>query len=624
MHGASTLISVGANEGEGALYVKDGANVKVGNGLFIAGPGYYTTKPSDYDTYTDNSGYVYVGEGSSLEIGAHEDLTDPSGSQLNIGWVGEGVKGTMLVEGGMVKTNASMSVALSSNSNGELTIDKGGKVIVDVATRMTSGISATYIGYNPGSNGKVTVTNGSTLEQLSSRAGSNAQSYIGMYGTGTLEINNKSTVNFKKDTYGLTILGYAQNGNGTINVDDSSLEMSTTYLGYSGSSNGSLNATNGAGVNIVGNLHVGGYYTGSTNATGTVNISDANTSIHITGTVNIGYNGTGDFNVNNGAVANIDGYFVLGMNETAGGTATVDGANSTIEAVGAYIGNYGNGNLTVTNGATFKSTDDMSIQTNSKVSVNNGNLHVTGTMYNDGTTDIALSTGNKVNIGAVYNTGTMTVNVKEGGTYAVGTIVNDDGTYTITSSTDAVVKFDAIELINGNLKLEGAGSFELGASVSESGEGTVFTVVDNGQGEAEATGLIDISGLTGATFTINKDAMFTLSFETGMIDSLITEGINELTITLITGNESFTLSDTQLQKLITDQTQYVFREDGTMVYAVAEEETSTKKYEVSEARYEMQGTNLVWTGSFKAVPEPATASLSLLGLAALLLRRRRA
>ncbi len=63
-------------------------------------------------------------------------------------------------------------------------------------------------------------------------------------------------------------------------------------------------------------------------------------------------------------------------------------------------------------------------------------------------------------------------------------------------------------------------------------------------------------------------------------------------------------------------TTYTFVDSSSTIPSVYE-------FQVMDAGYEMVGNDLVWKGTIKAIPEPATATLSLLALAALAARRRR-
>ncbi len=69
---------------------------------------------------------------------------------------------------------------------------------------------------------------------------------------------------------------------------------------------------------------------------------------------------------------------------------------------------------------------------------------------------------------------------------------------------------------------------------------------------------------------------------------------------------------------------YNFDTVQTMALALeADVAAGTMTYEVTKANFEMQGTNLSWTGTVKGIHEPSTATLSLLALAGLAARRRR-
>ncbi len=101
-------------------------------------------------------------------------------------------------------------------------------------------------------------------------------------------------------------------------------------------------------------------------------------------------------------------------------------------------------------------------------------------------------------------------------------------------------------------------------------------------------------------------------------------------LNLVLGYDGFIMDASSLETLLGHTSYNVGDQPATLALTETAEETTgldKTKYTVSNAQYVIKDNNLVWTGTItnnNAVPEPATASLSLLGLAALLMRRRRA
>ncbi len=210
-------------------------------------------------------------------------------------------------------------------------------------------------------------------------------------------------------------------------------------------------------------------------------------------------------------------------------------------------------------------------------------------------------------VGSYTNKGTTTINISAGDTFNATEYINE-GDSTINAEAGATVHFDDLQLVSGSMALEGEGTYE-GLAGSE----TTFYVTGSTLGDASST-LLDVSSLTSEQFSLAADATFTLSFSSDLVAELQAEGEKgPVSLTLITGYEGFELSEEALA-LLAETTTYVSTDVPDVLLTLA-----------GTATYSMQGNNLVWTFGEEtaAVPEPATATLSLLALAALATRRRR-
>ena len=168
---------------------------------------------------------------------------------------------------------------------------------------------------------------------------------VGEYGTGTINVRNGGRFYLQ----GGGFHGYFAGSSATINVDGAGSTFQTqgnTYFGSSG--NAYLNITNGAyaQLNPYFGSDSGGYGEGLVTGEG----SELTTFTNYNSVYNkivVGGRGTGKLTVSDGAVARA--YTSLEVGEAGGnGRLFVDDATAT--GTNVYIGEYGHGEATVTNG----------------------------------------------------------------------------------------------------------------------------------------------------------------------------------------------------------------------------------------------------------------------------------
>ena len=255
-----------------------------------------------------------------------------------------------------------------------------------------------YIGYEPGSTGEVTVDGGGTTWN------SSHYFYVGCEGNGTLSITSGAAVSnnygyigyYPSSTGDVTVDGSGSTwtnsgdlrvgyeGNGTLNVGGGAVVSvaSDTYVAYEPASSGLINFGSGGGT-----LITGSFYASLTQLTGagTINsrglgsdvdlIFDSTHGLNQTITLNsqpnqnitVNLDMSGDYGSNgdlcagylgNGSLSILDGmsvnskYGTIGYKLGSTGEVMIDGAGSTwINSEDLYVGRYGRGTLNITNAA---------------------------------------------------------------------------------------------------------------------------------------------------------------------------------------------------------------------------------------------------------------------------------
>ncbi|MCP3473883.1 autotransporter domain-containing protein [Bradyrhizobium sp. CCGUVB1N3] len=202
-----------------------------------------------------------------------------------------------------------------------------------------------------------------------------------------------------------------------------------TFVGAAGT--GSLTILNALGTSTGGILNdANGYIGYLANSNGTVNVSGANSAWNNSGTLEVGFGGTGNLTViNGGAVSNTQG--LVGVQAGSTGNVRVDGAGSTWSNSGeVYVGSSGTGTVTIANGAAVTSGLDAYLGFSS---TGNGTLNVTGA---GSSFTVAAGGGNFLTIGK-GGTGTMTI--ANGGSVSnlnasIGSLALSTGTVTVTGA----------------------------------------------------------------------------------------------------------------------------------------------------------------------------------------------
>ncbi len=278
--------------------------------------------PATWTSTTD--GYIGKTLDGTLDINDGDAVTDSRG------YIGSnpGATGTVTVDGiGSMWTNSGF-VYVGNYGDGTLNITDGGTVSNTIA----------FVAYRPDSISDVTV-DGSTWTNTGGI-------YIGRDGNGTLDVKAGGTAS----SNGESSIGYSLGATGSVTVDgiDSGwTNTSSLNIGYYG--NGTLDVT-GGGVVSSNDAYVGRY----ADSISDVTIDGIGSMLNINGrngTLSIGLLGEGTMEISDGGtVSNNYGY--VGSNLDSTGKVTIDGPGS-MWTNNKYlrVGYYGNGTLNITGGS---------------------------------------------------------------------------------------------------------------------------------------------------------------------------------------------------------------------------------------------------------------------------------
>lgn len=625
-------VSVGTFTGDSCIIIGTEANpqrVYTENSLFIGGYGWHAT--SGWRTnavlesttrgevpFTAHEGTIVINKGSVLDTGTGTDSL--GGAQI---YIGHGGKGTVVVDGGTMTTRAFLGIATTTSepddNTGLLEIMNGGKVYIKAEpdkinsyyNQLLMGCSSTgkgilhisgegselvmessaltpaastgqsihhsfvSIGKGNGGDAEVTVTDSASLTLGTEGAG---QTYIyvgeGAGSTGSLNVTEKAEGHLN----GVFMVGYG--GEGSVNIEDagSSLSAVDMYIGLEGGK-GTASIGSGASLNVSGNL-----ISYDTNDDGSSN------SIFNSGTVNVG----GEIYLTDGTTTQNYGTMTAsGAIYIAEGSSFINAEGASLESTNSYIAMYAGSHTT--NKGTMKGQNILVAA--GAVLNNTGSLISSG-----GEKGIEVEQGATIN-----NEGSLTGQISGGGTVqGTGSL----GVVSIGKDTSYVVGNDTTPI------------FGLSAQSFTMNEQSVIVFNVDGtiavsQGESVTWGSGKHSVIFGETVNVVDGAEIEIVFSRSMLGF---ETDTPFTLQLISGgsNSNYGNLDTLLAN-----TSFSLAPEMRLLRSVSADE-----YEVSvtNAEYYVDSDNGLWLRGNAAVvpaPEPTTATLSLLALAALAARRRR-
>jgi T5SS/PEP-CTERM-associated repeat protein len=386
---------------------------------------------------------------------------------------------------------------------------QGALVLTSGATASIQGGSGdVYIGNAAGSTGEIDVNQGSKLT-------TDGFVIVGDSGIGTLTVTGGQA-----QTGGVLVVGNGGGAKGTLNITEGGQVTSSASGGPS------------AFAGIVGtdsNSTIG------SSSVGDVTISGAGSSWDVKESLSIGPYGTGTINVAAGGVLEVDGSDIfLGHNPSAVGKVVLDGGASKLVATSAtlHVGYAGSGEIDVQNGATLdasgqsvmigeQSTGNGTVKVNSGGVFNVANLTVGGSGVGEldvGSTD----TGGTITTGTANITGdTLILGNNQGsrGAFVVegaskinfSGLINDGVSGSGAVDLEDTAKLSIASAVLG-VNATGAGKLTVGdnamltttSDVTVGGAGGGIMNVQNG-GSATIGGNLILAAKSGSTATVNVD-----------------------------------------------------------------------------------------------------------------------
>lgn len=389
--------------GEGSLTVMDGGLVDIENSLYVGG-----FDPDRFGFDTELVGYEPNGTGTVIVTGEGSTLYGTGLEELYVGYSGDG---TLSIEDGGYVESGVTAIGLLPDSTGAVTVDgvagdgEGdvslwenlGSIVVggygDGTLTVSNGgevySSELYIGgYDPDSlpfdvgeidsypdgTGAVTVTGeGSYFETEVLVAGVTGDGTLNVLAGGEVE-SEAGIVAFGPDSVGNVVV----NGDGStwtlVDLDEEEENWSILGVGIYGT--GQLTVSNGGQVTVA-DAVVGGfdledlgmpqYYDlfGDPNGNGTINVTGLGSLLDVEYELCIGHSGLGTLLISNGGRVNTGDDAFVGDEPNGVGAVSVTGAaeepSQWVISDDLYVGGYGTGALTISDGGEVITDEDAFI-----------------------------------------------------------------------------------------------------------------------------------------------------------------------------------------------------------------------------------------------------------------------
>jgi T5SS/PEP-CTERM-associated repeat protein len=281
--------------------------------------------------------------------------------------VGGGYSGSALVRvvgTGSTWDHAAASSASTLINQAAVTGNAGRGALVQILDGGVFNSGGVTVGNTAGQRGTVEVTGAGSAWNSSKTV------TIGKYGEGYLTIGAGATTSLSTVHIGNQSAGY-----GSVTVDGAGSQLNATNL-YAGKyGTASLSVTNGASIHATGNMIMGHWSSG----TASLDLTGSGSTLTVDGSLDVGYHGTGQLRIADGATAKVRSELMVGT----AGTVYADG---TITDTGVTT-------LTVVNKGLLSAGDDAS---------NTGLLTIEGKLNLTSAGDLVVDIGG-TNPGTTYD-----------------------------------------------------------------------------------------------------------------------------------------------------------------------------------------------------------------------------
>ncbi len=591
-------VSVGGGS-DSSLTIDDNGTVRVGDVISLGGSGTGTLqlfnggtlKVGNTNGIKATGGYTFAMDGGRIQVICN-DLT----SSLNIAFTGNNGLNNIFDTHGYDATFSGVFTGngtLEKDGNGTLQLTANqsytGGTDVTGGELLVQGISIShpngdlYVGEeSPSEPANLTIVNGGSMDVgeavFSNFAGSDDHVTVdnstlkveetltvGNIGNATLTVSNGGNVTVlgADDTNGSVYIGNTDGAYGTVSITDngSSFQVSNGAVVVGNLGNGNFTVTRHAVANLTGNDgDLIGLYLGTNGGNGTVTV-DCNATLVIGAAAIVGYDNLGNLSVANGGSVEIQGAagngagLTLGRDEESSGMVTIAGANTTftVDNGSVRVGDYGYGNLSITNGANISlngTQDNGAALLIGRHDSGNGTVLVT-----DANTTLNINNG-AVRVGdyglgslSIFNGGVVNTNGSDEngiGLY-VGKHADSNGTLDISDDLSALYMYSGTLAVgydgNGTVTISNGGFLGAGADT----DGGIVATIGTNAGSIGSVTVTDVEQISenASTFTVVHGALAvgysgngTLNIANGGLGNITDADENGIGLYIGYGNDS--------------------------------------------------------------------------------------